>query len=259
MTKKIFFYILAIGSLSIAILLFLKPINSSKKIINSKSPAPKLSSSTKPLKNLSNNLNQEIKNIYYGFPKLKKGEWSEWVTRFDNGTFGHQLAIYLGEKLINNTPVQGIELDATMADGSHPIVVVWFKKNSTDIVKIVVKGFKNDNSVICVSKEEVESIVPDFISHIPTPTTPKKYLPNKQHTTYGAYTTPTGKQIEVAKLSQGDTLTWLSSKVPFGMVKVIDQKNGKQEVEGYLYDFGKGGKTPKITQKEEDNCFYLPF
>ncbi len=256
--EKIVSLVLAIVVIGVGVFLFVKygdhssapqsqqPISQNEK--------PKTPANTQQQGTINN-----LKNIYTGFPKIKKGEWSEWVTYFKNGKTGHQVVIYRGEKTLNGQQVYGVEVDSTMEDGTHPVILVWFKKGTSDIVKIVSKGFNGSSKVFCVTKEQVEAIMPDFASQVPSPDTPEEYKPNQPGISYGEYTTPTGKKVKVAKIKTTKGVSWVSSQVPFGIVKIIDIENGREREEGYLYDFGKDGKQFKLTSQEEDNCLSLSF
>ncbi len=266
MVKKIFVILLLIAVVGIGAFFF---FNSSKKTFtnnNQNIQNDNLNTNTNNNGNETNgssnhnSLSENIlKNVYNGFPKLKKGNWSEWVTYFDNGKSGHQLAIYLGEKNLNGQNVYGVEVDSEMEDGTHPVIVVWFKKKTTEVAKIISKGFNGSSKVFCLTKSQVESLMPDFASQIPSPSTPDKYKPNKPDISYGTYTTPTGKTVKVGKIKTNNEIAWVSSEVPFGIVKMITLEGKKEKVEGYLYDFGNSGKTPKISEDDEKNCLSLPF
>ncbi|OMH41423.1 hypothetical protein BLW93_00640 [Desulfurobacterium indicum] len=79
--------------------------------------------------------------------------------------------------------------------------------------------------------------------------TPEEFKPTKPKIRFGIYKTPTGKKVPVAIFKTKNGETWVSSNVPFGIVKQVE--NGK--VTMFLEDFGAGKKT-KIPLNEAKNC-----
>jgi hypothetical protein len=86
--------------------------------------------------------------------------------------------------------------------------------------------------------------------------TPSSYDPNLPDMSYGTYTTPTGKTVNVAKFKQQAGEGWVSSQVPIGMVKAIDA-SGKTTM--YLYDFGTSGAHRDISGAEMENCTQVSY
>ena len=62
--------------------------------------------------------------VYTGFLKLKKGNWAEIVSINRNGGEDLQRSVYLGEKIIYDIPVYGIEMEAISHDGKNAITQV---------------------------------------------------------------------------------------------------------------------------------------
>ena len=65
-----------------------------------------------------------------------------------------------------------------------------------------------------------------------------------------SYTTLTNKTVEATVYQENGDENWISSEVPFGLVKSIS--NG--EVDSKLYDFGSSGATRSISKEEAENA-----
>jgi hypothetical protein len=76
------------------------------------------------------------------------------------------------------------------------------------------------------------------------------YPADKPDLKYGTYTTPTGKTLAVAIYTTAQGESWVSSEVPFGIVKMIS--GGKTVME--LQDYGTIGAKSLITDSEVENC-----
>lgn len=103
----------------------------------------------------------------------------------------------------------------------------------------------------------MEILIPSFSSLLPAIKTPEKYSLNNEYT-YGTFTTNTGKTIQIAKLmDENDIEIWISSEVPFGIVKIVNNTTG--EITAYLQDFGLTGGKAKISETEMLNCKKINF
>lgn len=200
------------------------------------------------------NISQEEgsnQNLYTGFMKLNPGAWSEVVMKGENsGKEVHRKVVYAGEAKINGKDAQGIEFEITQGD-NNMIAQIWLEKGSYKPVRYVAKI---EDQVFCVDPSVIESYFTD--EEKPSLETPEEYKPTKPDISYGTYTTPTGKTVNVAKfkVEEGGE-SWVSSEVPFGLVKSIDNQ-GNDSL--YLYDFGLSGGKIQITKDEVENCIPLP-
>jgi hypothetical protein len=198
-----------------------------------------------------NNYDPWKSDIYTGFLKLKQGAWSEIMFIDQGGKESLQRSVYLGEKVIDGVLTYGIEIDSNVSDNTKAILQVWLDKKSDKAVKIVSK-LKGKNEVVCVDESLMKLLVPSFESFLPAAFTPVKYSSINQYT-YGTFTTETQKTIQVAKfIDENKTEIWISSEVPFGIIKAVNTENNK--VVAYLRDFGLTGAKPKISEVEMINC-----
>jgi len=190
-------------------------------------------------------------DIYTGFLRPKQGAWSEIMFIDQGGKESLQRSVYLGEKVIDGVLTYGIEIDSNVSDNTKAILQVWLDKKSDKAVKIVSK-LKGKNEVVCVEESFMKLLVPSFESFLPAAFTPVKYSSINQYT-YGTFTTETQKTIQVAKfIDENKTEIWISSEVPFGIIKAVNTENNK--VVAYLRDFGLTGAKPKISETEMINC-----
>jgi hypothetical protein len=197
-------------------------------------------------------------NTYTGFLKPGQGAWSETIFIDQDNVESLRKSIYLGEKIIDNIPAYGTEMELIASNDKSAITQVWLDKKSNETVKIVSK-LNGKDEVICISDSLMEVLIPSFRSSVdflfPTVKTPVKYgsdnINNKY--TYGTFTTETGKTIQIAKfVDENNMEIWISSEVPFGIVKVADTKSNK--IIFYLRDFGLTEAKPKISETEMINC-----
>lgn len=196
---------------------------------------------------------------YTGFLKPGQGAWSETIfIDQDNNVESLRKSIYLGEKIIDNIPAYGIEMELIVSNDKSAITQIWLDEKLNETVKIASK-LKGKDEVVCISDSLMEALMPSFGSSFdflfPTVKTPVKYgsgnINNKY--TYGTFITETGKTIQIAKfVDENNMEIWISSEVPFGIVKVADTKSNK--IISYLRDFGLTGAKPKISETEMINC-----
>lgn len=200
--------------------------------------------------------NRGNQNIYTGFLKPKEGAWSEIM----NGAEDIQRLAYLGEKIVDNTPAYGVEIESIISGNKTTITQVWRDKTSNEVVKIVSK-LEGENEAICIGHSLMNILIPSFDSSLPSIITPEKYNPNNKYT-YSTFTTNTGKTVQAAKfVDENNMEIWISSEVPFGIVKVLDFNNkaGNGEIIAYLKNFGLSGAKPKISELEMLNCKKMNF
>jgi hypothetical protein len=173
---------------------------------------------------------------YTGFMAPAAGQWAEYV--YTTGGESQLKMEYIGQDTVDGKTCTGFEM--TMSGEEETIMQMWTEVATGQVVKYVMKM---GDEVICMNVNE--SPEP------PETETPGAYEPNLPDITYGTYTTPTGKTVNVAIFAIGGGGTWVSSQVPFGMVKVV---NASEETTMYLYDFGTTGAQRDISKAEMEDC-----
>jgi hypothetical protein len=179
----------------------------------------------------------DTSSSYTGFMAPAAGQWAEYV--YTNGEESHLKMEYIGQDTVDGKTCTGFEM--TMSGEEETIMQIWTEDATGQAVKYVVKM---GDQVICmdVSQSPYEP---------PETETPSEYEPNLPDITYETYTTPTEKTVNVAIFAVDGGETWVSSQVPFGMVKVVD---ASEETTMYLYDFGTTGAQRDISKAEMENC-----
>jgi hypothetical protein len=182
---------------------------------------------------------------YRGFKEPEKGEWVIYVMHLDKDSSMEEKLIYLGKETLNRQTVFGVEAQIDMPEMGRMISQFWTNDQTDQGVKYI---FQRGGQISCMSAE-----MPGMENEGQKPMstkTPEEYSPEKPALRYDTYTTPTGKKVDVAifKNERGEEV-WVSSEVPFGIVKMM--KNGK--VEMYLKDFGRDAK-PMIPVSEALTC-----
>jgi len=192
--------------------------------------------------------------IYTGFLKPENGAWSELM----NGAEDLQKLVYLGEKNIHNISAYGVEIESIISGNKNAVTQVWRDKESNEIVKIVSK-LKGKDEIICVDDALMKIFIPSFDLSLPAIKTPEEYSLNNKYT-YEIFTTKVGKTIQTAKfIDENNMEIWLSSEVPFGIVKIIDRNSESGEIIAWLQDFGLSGAEAKISESEMLNCKKINF
>jgi hypothetical protein len=195
---------------------------------------------------------------YTGFLKPNQGAWSEVVFINEDNAENLQRSVYLGEKNIDNISAYGIEMESIDSNDKSAITQVWFDKESNEIIKIVSK-LKGENEVVCIDDSLMRVFIPSFDSLLPAVKTPVQYGSIHKYT-YGTFITETGKTIQTAKfIDENNMEVWLSSEVPFGIVKIIDRNSESGEIMAWLQDFDLSGAEAKISESEMLNCEKINF
>ena len=190
-------------------------------------------------------------SVYTGFLKPQKGAWSELVIINEEGSESLQRSIYLGEKTVEGVRAYGVETDPNVLDSSGSVLQVWYEYSTDEIIKIASKG-KKEKEVICINVPLMQTLFPTLEAYLPTIVTPDKYSSVNEYT-YGAFTTETGKTVQVAKfVDTYKTEIWLSSEVPFGVIKGVFMPTNKTVV--YLHDFDLFGAVSMISEAKMTNC-----
>jgi len=198
--------------------------------------------------------NMDNQSIYTGFLKPEVGAWSEIM----NGAEDLQRLVYLGEKNIHNISAYGVEIESIVSGNKGAIIQVWRDKESNEIVEIVSK-LKGENEVICIDDSLMRIFMPSFDLSLPAIKTPVEYSLNNKYA-YDTFTTKTGKTIQIAKfIDENNMDVWLSSEVPFGIVKMIDRNSESGEIMAWLQDFDLSGAEAKISEAEMLNCKKINF
>jgi len=190
-------------------------------------------------------------SVYTGFHRPNQGGWSELIIVDEEGNQNLQRSIYLGQAKIDGVLAYGVETDPDVLNNSGSILQVWYDENSDEIIKMVSKN-KQEEDVICVSQSLMELIMPGFETYLPSVFTPDKYHSLIDYT-YDTFMTETGKTIQIAKfVDEYQTEIWVSSEVPFGVVKGVFLPTNVTVVN--LRDFSLSGATPLISLSEMMNC-----
>lgn len=180
---------------------------------------------------------------YEGFPQMKGGEWAEHTSSQAGGS-GRIRFEYIGTDTIDGRECFVTETEIETM-GQKIISQVWIDKEKEEIKLYIVEQFgmvmKMDVSELPTSSTDVtEGASGD---------TPDEYDPGTQ-TSIETYITPTGKEVKAAVFKTGSDSEWVSSDVPFGIVKIVD--DGEPVVE--LYDFAFSGAVRDISKEEAENA-----
>jgi hypothetical protein len=183
----------------------------------------------------------DTSSVYTGFMTAAAGQWAEYVMP-GNGEEFHQKMEYIGQDTVDGKTCTGFEI--TISGQEETIMQIWTEVATGQAVKYVMKM---GDQVYCMS-----------VSQSPEPPeteTPDEFDPSLPDVSYGTYTTPTGKTVNVAKFAIDGVEEWVSSQIPFGIVKIIASGG---ETTMYLYDFGMTGAHRDISKTEMENCTQMP-
>ena len=179
---------------------------------------------------------------YTGFMSAAEGQWVDYIIA--SAGENHQRMEHIGQDTVDGKTCVGFEMTMTVPQQGETIMQMWTDAATQQLVKYVMKM---EGQVICVDVSQSPYEPPET-------ETPGEYDPNVPNVSYGTYTTPTGKTVNVAKFAVGEGESWVSSQVPFGMVKVVD--SGVEVM--YLYDFGTSGAERDISKAEMESCMQMP-
>ncbi len=180
---------------------------------------------------------------YTGFMEVSEGQWVEYVMESE-GMETKQRIENIGTDIVNGVKSTGLEMEIE-AGGQTSITQMWVDSSTQELVKY---AMKTQDMVMCMDVGNMEEEVPALGGDEGTP---EDYPPDMPDISYGTYTTPTGKTVNVAKFISEEGEYWVSSEVPFGMVKVIDPDG---ETVMYLHDYGLSGAARSISESEIENC-----
>ncbi|MBU2561337.1 MAG: hypothetical protein KKD17_03490 [Nanoarchaeota archaeon] len=170
---------------------------------------------------------------YAGFMDLKAGQWAEVVTKSGGET------VKTRTEVIESSPSLAKFQIITEADGQETVAQFWLDRREGKPTKYLVKS---GEEVMCLD-----------VSQMPKGAVPSEggaYPSDKPGITHGTYPTPTGKEVTVAKFTTSSGEIWVSSEVPFGLVKTVS--NGKTV--SSLYDFGTIGAKSRIDEADAEDC-----
>ncbi|MBN1543854.1 hypothetical protein JW898_00150 [Candidatus Woesearchaeota archaeon] len=170
---------------------------------------------------------------YSGFMELKAGQWVETVSKHDGQT------IKTRTEVIENSPSVAKFQIITEIGGEETVAQFWLDRTKGKPTKYLIKS---GGDVMCLD-----------VSQMPEGSVPSdggSYPADRQGITHGTYSTPTGKEVTVARFTTADGEAWVSSNVPFGLVKVVQE--GRTVMS--LYDFGTIGAKSRIEQSDIDSC-----
>ena len=179
--------------------------------------------------------------VYTGFPEVEEGAWAEYVIVSAAGEF-HQKCKYIGTDTIEGKEAKGFEWEVTTTQGMKTIIQAWIDLEGNPIkyaMKILPQG-----TVFCLDVEKAKEMYAP-----PKTKTPDEFSPELEWKP-GTYTTPTGKTVNVAIFVIDDVEHWVSSEVPFGLVKTVE----KGQVKLKLYDFDFTGASREISKSELETC-----
>ncbi len=192
-------------------------------------------------------------SVYTGFMKLKPGSWALYESKSSDGQEVTIKLKFLGTTLYKGKKVNIVESESQV--GKTKIVTQQWSAvdNDSMIEKIITKM---PQGVMCMEEEMINTMRGNKVPNYHTKT-PKKFSPKRPDIRYGTYTLPNGKKLRVAIFKTKDGEVWVSSEVPFGIVKVVH--NGKTVMK--LLDFALAGAKPAISLKEAKTCapLQLPF
>ncbi|MGQ9608414.1 MAG: hypothetical protein ACUVWN_03870 [bacterium] len=182
-------------------------------------------------------LGEDTSGVYTGFMKMKGGEWAEYTT--ESGIMRNE---FIGTDTHNGRKCTVLEIESIIS-GEKTISQIWIDLEKGDII-LYVQKIQN-----IVYKLDFQSL-PKDIPITKGDDTPDNYPVSKQIRT-DTYKTPTGKEVKVAVFKSTYGEDWVSSEVPFGIVKSVAQ-NGVASIE--LYDFGTSGAKRDISKDEAENA-----
>lgn len=169
---------------------------------------------------------------YTGFMELKAGQWTEMVSKGVSGK------VTTRTEVLEHSPSLS-KIQVTTGEGAGTVIAqIWIDMQSGEASKYVVKAGGK------VSCHDASGVPDDYV-----PSDGKQFDPDVRFT-YDIYNTPTGKDVAVAKFSSASGETWVSSEVPFGIVKVMMEG----ETVSSLYDFGTIGARSSISDDELEGC-----
>lgn len=178
---------------------------------------------------------------YTGYMEQKAGQWVEYDLQTEKGAMRQRIT-YLGLETIEGVQALGYEV-RTDFQGATSFAQIWMD----DSMRGVKYASKEQGIVICNNA----SGNMQGLYAMGAAGTPEEFDPAGKPSVE-EYTTISGKTIEVAKYTSSDAETWVSSYVPFGLVRAVNKETGIVVLT--LYDYGIIGGERTITKEDLGNC-----
>ena len=178
----------------------------------------------------------EADGVYLGLTSIKAGSWATYT-----GSEGEQYTLeYHGTDTYDGKSCFVIELEIGSGAGAV-ITQLWAEKATGESVLYVMK------QGALLIKLDV-SQVPEEAGYVVE--SEEDDSSDAVKVRVESYTTPTNKTVEATVYLENGDESWISTEVPFGLVK--STYNG--EVDSELYDFGSSGATRSISKEEAEHA-----
>ncbi|MFC1722981.1 hypothetical protein ACFL0V_02480 [Nanoarchaeota archaeon] len=175
----------------------------------------------------------KVTGKYVGFMDWREGMWAVWVYPGNMET---------RMELIDMDGNNAVFQTTTQVEGTQRVAQMWIDRDKNRATKYVMDM---DGQIVCLDIDEI----PDDSM----PADAEEYPQDWPNLKYDTYTTPSGKTVDAAVYDMHGSEVWVSSEVPFGMVKVE-----LQGTEGmYLKDFGTSGAKARISKSQAENCMSM--
>lgn len=178
---------------------------------------------------------------YTGYMEPKEGQWVQYELHTDAGDMKQRIT-YLGQEKVSGMEASGYEV-VTESNETASIMQIWLGED----MKVVKYATLEEGNVICKNASgNLQGLYAMGASG-----TPKEFDP-AANPALEEYVTPTGKQIKAARYAASDAETWVSSDVPYGLVKAVNKESGKTVLSLYDYGLSEGQRT--ISAEELAGC-----
>lgn len=174
--------------------------------------------------------------LFLGLTSMAAGSWAEHTDSDDN-RFRME---YHGTDTYNGRESYVVEFEVD-SDSGTVVSQIWIEKATGESILYVIK--------------QGELLMRLDVSQVPEVAAGAAASEEDQASTsekigVETYTTPTGKSVQATVYRQDGEDIWISSEVPFGMVK-----SGSTS----LYDFGSSGAQRNISRAEAENAEEFGF
>jgi len=183
------------------------------------------------------------KQRYTGYMEPKGGHWAEYDLQTEDGAIRKRIT-YLGTETLEGVLARGFEVLTSQMDANDSTLIqLWIDEQ----MKVVKYATREDGNVIC--KDAPGNL--QKLYAMGSAGTPMDLDPSMNYTVE-TYTMPDGRIIDAAIYTSYEAETWVSSAVPFGLVKWIDKTTGVTVLS--LYDYGTTVRERSITREELAGC-----
>jgi hypothetical protein len=179
---------------------------------------------------------------FLGFASMKAGSWAEYTSAEE----GRNKLEFLGTDTYNGKESYLMEFETGSGD-EKVIGQIWIDKTTSETVLFVMKQIGIVMKLDVSQMPEVPGV--DFEEGFGEEPSGAQKVGSEQ------YTTPTGKTVEATIYRSNNNDDWISSEVPFGLVK--STMDGETVTE--LYDFGFSGAVRDISKEEAENAQSINF